>query len=141
MTDQASLVSGEQALQVAQALLTLAEINGLQITIAIPEKPNTDPHPPVQGANFVDEHQRADLAWLQAELTQHPGKIFQLRGKYVAVHKKRIVVIGEDKGLVLLGASATLGIEPDDILILPVCVEGPDSDDEWLEVRARLGLS
>jgi hypothetical protein len=141
MADQVSLLSDEKALQVAQALLTLAEINGLRINITIPEKPNTDPHPPVEEANFVDERQREDFAWLQAELTQRSDTFARLRGNYVAVYRKRIISIGEDKYLVLQGAASDLGVEPDEILVLPVCVEGPDANDDWQMTKAQLGIA
>ncbi len=141
MATRTPLASDEQALLIAQALLTLAEGQGLQITITLPEKPDTDPHPPVEEAIPTNKRQREDLAWLETYLTQHPDEFFRLKGKYVAVYRRRIVSIGEDKKLVILGASENLKVTAEDILILPVCVEGPDADDEWAEAKAKLGIT
>ena len=141
--DKARIIAtNEQAVLLATSLMDIAQQTGLEITITIP--PQTEPSAEVETERHdrtILENKRIDLAWLEARLTQYPNEMARLRNHYVAVFNKQVVSIGHNEELVLLGAAASLDVMPDEILVVPVQVDGTDSDEHWLNVKRRLEIA
>ncbi len=79
-----------------------------------------------------------DLAWLGHQLASNGWS--KLIGNYVALHNTAIISFGPIEKLVRKAAAHQLGIKEQDVLVVPVQVNGPDSEDSWLEIRSKLGL-
>ncbi|KKT92579.1 MAG: hypothetical protein A3E37_00930 [Candidatus Andersenbacteria bacterium RIFCSPHIGHO2_12_FULL_46_9] len=140
----------EQMLILANRLLELGNRTGVQITITIPPqalkpprdaKPKPAPDVPEEDGYSIVNDKRENFVWLQTFLTQYPDQLARLGGHYVAVYNKRIISIGCSKETVRGGAADSLKVSPHSILVLPVQVTGPDSDDEWQQVQIDLGIN
>jgi hypothetical protein len=140
----------EQMLSLANRLLELGNRTGVQITITIPPqalKPLCDaktkaaPDIPEEDDCSIVNAKRENFTWLQTFLTKYPDQLARLGGHYVAVYNKRIVSIGCSKEFVRCGAADSLKVPPLSILVLPIKVTGPDSDDEWQQVKMELGIN
>lgn len=144
------MADNEQMLLLANRLLELSNRNGVQITITIPPqglKPLCDaktksaPDIPAEDDCSIVNAKRGNFTWLQTFLTQYPDQLARLGGHYVAVYNKRIISIGCSKESVRSGAADSLKVPPLSILVLPIKVSGPDSDEEWHQVQMELGIN
>ncbi len=133
--------SGQESfLKLVAALNDLAEAFGvgIQVTANVPKIEDVGTYLTEEREEKVRRQRRSDFAWLQTTLTGSPDMVVRLSGKYVAVYNERIVSAGPDRDLTMYGAAKQLGLEPDEILVVPVQVAG--SEEDWDVLRCELGI-
>lgn len=118
-----------------QSLISLGRALGVVVHVSeLPSSLKSEVSDDAQHSAEVKRRRRADLAWLMTQYHLKEG----LAGNYVAVDDKGIVAVGPDEASVRNGAAKSLGVSPEDVLVVPIQV--PGSDDAWEAVQADLQL-
>ena len=136
----------DKVVRLCTALIALAEESGLQINITVPPLKTTganalSPPGPEPTEKEIKKRKKGDLSWLHSRLTQQSSELMRLGGHYVAVYDEKIISIGDNSKLVRLSAAESVNVTPQEILVVPIEVRGPDAADDWQQVQYELGLS
>jgi len=135
-----SVVSAEALPSVIQALTTLAKELGLSVHFTVVE---TKPLPEVREDEDREqtlERHRREFIWLQGEIATADGSYPKFAGNYVAVYGERLIAISEDERTARAIAGARLKMDPKKILVVPICIPGSDSEENWRAIKGRLGI-
>jgi hypothetical protein len=135
-----SIISAEALPDVVRSLTTLAQELGLTIHVTVP------PSTPVSDAQQIGDdeqlHQQhcRDLIWLQRKYKAPDGSYPKLAGNYVAVYNEQIIAMSDTEIIARAGAAKELSLDPDRILVVPICVKDSESQDRWENIKRQLRI-
>jgi hypothetical protein len=117
----------------ANAIGYEAHFNLAEPDAEIPVKADED------AAQTKNRHKR-ELAFLQQKVFRPDGLYPLYAGNHAAMYEESIVALSPVRDIALNIAAAKLGLDPEKILVVPICVTDGDSEMHWLNARRQSGM-